>query len=144
MLDISQLSRISGFSASKLRYYEEVGLITSAGRQGLKRLYEEEVKTRVSIIALAQTAGFSLNEIKEMIGSEGRPELDRSALTEKADAIDAKIGELAALSKGLRHIVNCTAEHHLDCPRFQRIMHVALKTKRPDKARRIKRDINWP
>lgn len=142
MLDISELSRISGFPPSKLRYYEEVGLIRSAGRRGLKRLYADEVKTRISIIALAQTAGFSLSEIREMIGSEGRPELDRNALVEKADAIDVRIRELAALSKGLRHIASCTAEHHLDCPRFQRIMRVALVNKRSDPMRLIKSKID--
>ena len=126
MLDISELSNVSGFPASKLRYYEEVGLIRSAGRRGLKRLYEDEVKIRVSLIALAQTAGFSLLEIKQMIGAEGRPDFDRAALAEKADAIDIKIRELTALRNGLRHINNCTAANHLDCPRFQRIMHVAL------------------
>ncbi|PJI84571.1 MerR family transcriptional regulator [Yoonia maricola] len=126
MLDITELSRLSGFSASKLRYYEEIGLIKSIGRRGLKRLYEDEVKIRISVISLAQTASFSLNEIKKMIGTEGRPEFDAATLNEKADSIDAKINELASLSKGLRHIANCTAEHHLDCPRFQRIMRAAL------------------
>lgn len=80
VLDISELSRSSGFPASKLRYYEEVGLSRSAGRRGLKRLYEDEVKTRVSLIVLAQTARFSLLEIRQMIGAEGRPDLDRIAL----------------------------------------------------------------
>lgn len=130
MLDISELSNASGFPASKLRYYEEVGLLRSVGRRGLKRLYEDEVKVRVSLIALAQTAGFSLLEIKQMIGAEGRPDLDRAALVEKADAIDVKIRELTALRNGLRHINNCTAVKHLDCPRFQRIMHIALTKKR--------------
>lgn len=130
MIDISELSRASGFSASKLRYYEEFGLIRSVGRRGLKRLYEDEARTRVSLIALAQTAGFSLLEIRQMIGAEGRPDVDRIALAEKADAIDMKIKELTALRNGLRHINNCTAANHLDCSRFQRIMHVALTKKR--------------
>lgn len=135
MIDISELARIAGFSASRLRYYEEVGLIRSAGRRGLKRLYEDEVKTRLSIIALAQTAGFSLSEIKEMIGTEGRPDLDRAALAEKADALDARIAELTVLSKGLRHVINCNAPHHLDCPRFKRIMRVALTRMEPEARR---------
>lgn len=66
MFDISELSRASVFSASKLRYCEEMVLIRSAGRRGLKRIYEDEVKTRVSLIAPAQTAGFSLLEIRHV------------------------------------------------------------------------------
>ncbi|MCV2893326.1 helix-turn-helix domain-containing protein [Lentibacter sp. XHP0401] len=142
MIDISELSRLSGFSASKLRYYEEVGLIRSVGRRGLKRLYENEVKARISLIALAQTAGFSLLEIKEMIGTEGTPDLKRSALEAKADAIDVTIRELTSLRDGLRHVMNCTAPSHLECPRFQRIMHVALTRKRPGAAKRRNRPTN--
>lgn len=142
MLDISELSRLSGFSASKLRYYEEVGLIQSVGRRGLKRLYENEVETRVSLIFLAQTAGFSLLEIKEMIGTEGRPDLERNALAAKADAIDVKIKELTTLRNGLRHVMNCTAASHLDCPRFQRIMRVVLTRKKADANSRKKKSIN--
>ncbi|WP_281954492.1 helix-turn-helix domain-containing protein [Pseudophaeobacter arcticus] len=130
MLDISELSRLSGFSASKLRYYEDVGLIRSVGRRGLKRLYENEVKARISLIALARTAGFSLLEIKEMIGTDGTPNLERNVLVAKADALDATIKELTSLRDGLRHIVKCTAENHMDCPRFQRIMRVALTKKK--------------
>lgn len=142
MIDISELSRLSGFPASKLRYYEEIGLIRSAGRRGLKRLYESEVKTRISLIALAQTAGFSLSEIKKMIGTEGSPDLDRNALAAKADAIDVTIRELTTLRDGLRHVMNCTAPNQLDCPRFQRIMRVALTRKRTGARSHRNRTIN--
>lgn len=127
MIDISELSRRSGFPASKLRYYEEIGLIRSSGRKGLKRLFEEEVTVRLALISLGQSAGFPLAEIRALIGAEGRPELDRAALGQKADALDDQIRELTALRDGIRHIMTCSAENHLDCPRFQRIMRVALK-----------------
>lgn len=127
MLDISELSRRSGFPASKLRYYEEIGLIRSSGRKGLKRLFEEEVTVRLALISLGQSARFPLAEIRALIGAEGRPALDRAALGQKADALDDQIRQLTALRDGIRHIMNCSAENHLDCPRFRRIMRVALK-----------------
>ena len=127
MLDISELSRRTGFPASKLRYYEEIGLIRSSGRKGLKRLFEEDVTTRLALIALGQTAGFSLAEIRALIGVEGKPRLDRARLGQQADRLDAQIDELTVLRDGIRHIVNCSAENHLDCPRFRRIMRVAMK-----------------
>lgn len=129
MLDISELSRQSGFPASKLRYYEEVGLIRSAGRKGLKRTYEDEVKTRLAVISLGQIAGFSLAEIRDLIGSSGKPDLDRDVLGQKAEEIDRQIKHLSALNEGLRHIMKRSAPSHLECPRFQRIMRVALKKK---------------
>ncbi len=127
MIDISELSRRSGFPASKLRYYEEIGLIRSSGRKGLKRLFEEEVTVRLALISLGKRAGFPLVEIRALIGAEGRPALDRAALGQKADALDDQIRELTALRDGIRHIMTCSAENHLDCPRFRRIMRVALK-----------------
>ncbi len=126
MLDISELSRQSGFAASKLRYYEEVGLIRSAGRKGLKRLYAEEVKTRLAIIKLGQVAGFSLAEIRAVIGAEGQPDLDRGMLAQKAEEIDRQIRHLTDLRDGLRHIQRCSAERHLECPKFQRILRITL------------------
>lgn len=129
MLDISQLSQRSGFPASKLRYYEEMGLIQSAGRKGLKRIYEPEVETRLSLIALAQTAGFSLGEIKTMLVSEGPQTIDHTSLRAKADSLTQTIKELTALRDGLLHVMQCEAEDQLACPRFQRIMRVALAKK---------------
>ncbi|WP_447926523.1 helix-turn-helix domain-containing protein [Vreelandella sp. EE27] len=125
MLDITELSRESGVAASKLRYYEEVGLIRSVGRNGLRRVFDTSVRTRLSLIALAQTAGFSLTEIRDMFGDEGRPQVDRDKVSAKADQLDHHIKEMTALRDGLRHVANCTATSHLDCPTFQRLMRIA-------------------
>lgn len=126
MLDIAEVSRRSGLPASALRYYEEQGLITSAGRHGLRRVFEPDVLTRLSLISLGQAAGFSLAEIAGMLGASGAPEIDRAQLGQKADEMDRKIRELTALRDGLRHVMTCTAPSHLECPTFQRIMRIAV------------------
>ncbi|SDU30148.1 helix-turn-helix domain-containing protein [Halopseudomonas salegens] len=127
MLEISELSRKSGIAASKLRYYEEVGLIRSVGRKGLRRVFDKDVLTRLSLIALGQVAGFSLADIREMLGSERQPDIDREMVGAKADLLDRRIKELTALRDGLRHVVACSAPSHLECPTFQRLMRIALK-----------------
>lgn len=127
MLDIAEVARRSGLPASTLRYYEEQGLITSVGRQGLRRIFEPDVMTRLSLISLGQAAGFSLIEIAEMLGSAGAPKIDREKLGQKADEMDGKIRDLTALRDGLRHVMNCTVSSHLECPTFQRIMRVGTK-----------------
>ncbi|MCE8419161.1 helix-turn-helix domain-containing protein [Rhodovulum sulfidophilum] len=127
MLDITELSRRTGLPASTLRYYEEIGLIRSSGRRGLKRVFEEEVSTRLALVSLGRTAGFSLSDIRGLIGAEGQPELDRTTLARQADKLDEQIKEMTVLRDGIRHIVTCTADNHLDCPRFKRIMRVALR-----------------
>lgn len=126
MLDISELSRKSGIAASKLRYYEEVGLIQSVARKELRRVFETSVLTRLSLIALGQVAGFSLAEIRDMLGSEQQPDIDRDRVGAKADLLDRRIKELIALRDGLRHVVTCPAPSHLECPTFQKMMRIAL------------------
>jgi DNA-binding transcriptional MerR regulator len=128
-LDIAEVARRSGMAASKLRFYEEKGLIASTGRRGLRRLFEVEVLERLSLIALAQTAGFSLEEIGGMFGADGRPRLDRTQLSARADDLDRTIRRLAGLRDGLRHAAACPAPSHMECPTFQRLL------KRPVAAR---------
>ncbi|MBB3139379.1 helix-turn-helix domain-containing protein [Halomonas organivorans] len=139
MLDISELARKSGVPASKLRYYEEVGLIRSVGRKGLRRVFDDRVLPRLSLVALGQAAGFSLAEIRDMLGQEGTPSIDRDMLSAKADSLDRHIKELSALRDGLRHAASCTAPSHLECPTFQRLMRIALARQGATK-RDLKRD----
>jgi DNA-binding transcriptional MerR regulator len=64
--DIAEVARRSGVPASTLRFYEEKGLIMSAGRRGLRRLFEPAVFERLALIALARASGFTLEEIARM------------------------------------------------------------------------------
>jgi MerR family redox-sensitive transcriptional activator SoxR len=72
-MDIAEVAKRSGLRASTLRYYEERGLIASVGRQGLRRTFEPRVLDQLALISLGQVAGFSLDEIAEMLTPERRP-----------------------------------------------------------------------
>lgn len=124
-LDIGEVARRSGVSASALRYYEEKGLIASVGRSGLRRLFDAGVLERLALIALGQSAGFSLAEIAPMFAPDGRPRIDRQALTAKADELDRTLRRLAAVRDGLRHAAACRAPSHMECPTFRRILRAA-------------------
>jgi DNA-binding transcriptional MerR regulator len=126
-VDIVEVVKRSGVPASTLRFYEEKGLIASVGRQGLRRLFQPVVLEQLALIALGRAAGFSLDEIVEMFGGDGKPNINRSMLTAKADEIDIKVKELKAMSNGLRHAAVCPAENHLKCPTFQRLLRAAAK-----------------
>lgn len=126
-MDIGKVARWSGLPASTLRYYEEKGLIRSIGRNGLKRVFSESVLQRLSLIALGRTAGFSLDDIVKMLAAEGGPNIDRQQLEHKADQLDLTIRRLSAIRDGLRHAAVCSAENHLACPKFQRLMGLAAR-----------------
>lgn len=126
-LDIAEVARHSGLPASTLRYYEEKGLIRSVGRHGLRRLFAESVLERLSLIALGQNAGFSLDEIGGMLGAKGGPDIDRAQLMAKADELDRTIRRLTAMRDGLRHAAACPAPSHMECPTFQRLLRHAAR-----------------
>jgi DNA-binding transcriptional MerR regulator len=79
MLDIAEVAKRSGLPASTLRFYEEKGLIESAGRRGLRRTFEPTVLERLALIALGRLAGFSLDEIGRMFGADGKPRMPMSS-----------------------------------------------------------------
>jgi DNA-binding transcriptional MerR regulator len=135
-MDIAEVARRSGLPASALRYYEEKGLIASIGRAGLRRTFADAVLDQLSLIALGQAAGFTLDEIKGMFSSDGRAKIDRAALAGKADEIDATVRRLQALSNGLRHAAVCPAANHSQCPTFKRLLRVAGAGKLGAPARR--------
>ena len=124
-MDIAEVAKRSGLPASALRFYEEKGLITSVGRQGLRRRFEPKVLDQLALVALGQAAGFTLDEIRSMFAPDGRPRIDRRMLSAKADAIDATIKQLKAMSNGLRHAAVCPARSHAECPSFQRLVRAA-------------------
>jgi len=126
-LDIAEVAKRSGLPVSTLRYYEERGLIASAGRRGLRRLFDGRVLDRLALIALGRAAGFTLDEIAPMLTSDGRTRIDRQKLAAKADELDRTIRELTAMRDGLRHAAACPAPNHMECPTFQRIVRAAAK-----------------
>jgi DNA-binding transcriptional MerR regulator len=128
ILDISQVAGRSGLPASTLRYYEDRGLICSIGRRGLRRTFEPSVLTRLALISLCRSAGFSLREIVTLLGdNDARSVLNRRALAAKADEIDAKIVRLSAMRDSLRQAVVCPEASHLDCDTFKRCLDDARK-----------------
>lgn len=135
LLDIGVLSEKSGVPASTLRYYEEVGLIESLGRRGLRRQFGPEALTQLALISLGKTAGFSLDEIKSAFGGRGVTSLPRQALHRRADDIDAQIRRLTTLRNALRHVAECSAPSHMECPKFQALLRLAPHSQAPVKAR---------
>jgi DNA-binding transcriptional MerR regulator len=125
-LDIAEVAQRSGLPASALRFYEEKGLIKSVGRRGLRRVFPAGVIERLALIALGRSAGFSLEEIVGMFAPDGKVRIDRQKLAAKAKELDAKIKQLTVMRDGLKHAVNCKAPSHMECPKFRRILALAL------------------
>lgn len=124
-MDISEVAQRTGIPASALRYYEQKGLIASLRAPGARRRFAPAVLDQLALIALGQAAGFSLDEIRSMLSTNGEAHIDRAMLAAKADEIDALVKRLRAMSKGLRHAAVCPAPSHAACPSFQKLLKAA-------------------
>ncbi len=140
ILDIGEVAAATGIRPSALRYYEEIGLIESVARHGLRRQFAPEVLLQLELVAVGRTAGFSLEEIAGMFGRNGAPDLPRALLREKADDLDRRIRELVALRDTLRHVADCPAPSHMECPTFRRLIEVAGRWRRSRVVREKKND----
>ena len=96
-------------------------------RHGLRRQFAPEVLLQLKLIAMGKAAGFTLDEIGGMFGSNGQPDLPRATFHAKADAIDRQIHELTALRDTLRHVADCPAPSHMECPTFRRLVAMTGK-----------------
>jgi MerR family redox-sensitive transcriptional activator SoxR len=55
--------------ASRVRYYESVGVLPAPERVSGMRRYDPDVVRRLGIIDVAQRVGFTLDEIRELLNS---------------------------------------------------------------------------
>ena len=129
-MDIGEVALKAGIPASTLRFYEERGLIRSAGRHGLRRRFDAGVLERLALISLGRAAGFSLDEIARMFTPDGKPRIDRTRLAAKAEELDGTIRKLTAMRDSLRHAAACPAPSHLECPTFRRLLKAAVLQKK--------------
>jgi DNA-binding transcriptional MerR regulator len=102
---IGDLAREFGVTLRTLRFYEDRGLLNPT-REGTLRLYDGRDRTRLQIILKAKNLGFTLAEIRDMVGSarvkgDSPPKLDLSP-----EQIMAQIGHLERQKEGIDLALN--------------------------------------
>ena len=118
-LTIGKLAAAGGVGVETIRFYQRKGLIQQPTRQsGIRRYGSEDVR-RLRFIKHAQTAGFTLEQIKELLDLDAGE--DRSRARELAQArigaLDAKIAELKAARDSLKRLASeCSAGSSGPCP----------------------------
>ena len=108
---IGELAKASGIATSRIRFYEEKGLIEPRDRtEAGYRHYGDDAVQTLEIIGHAQAAGFTLSEIRSLLPAPdpGR-EWDRSellaALHEKAAAMEELQRRLTLARRRLSRII---------------------------------------
>ncbi len=114
-LTIGRVAQEAGLRPSALRYYERVGLLPKARRVRGQRRYEPEVFEWLAAIRVAQQAGFTVAEIKQLFygfrrsarPSERWRQLAEAKLPEVEELIERATLMKQLLDEGIR--CGCTS-----------------------------------
>lgn len=122
---ISALARAGGVGVETVRYYQRLNLLPTPerpagdGLQGGVRRYRSEDLRRLRFIRSAQGAGFTLEQIRELIALDATADRTRArALAqEQITVLDARIAALATARAALSRLTHaCGAGEEGPCP----------------------------
>lgn len=109
LLQIGELAQRAGVSHRTIHYYERIGLLRPAEREGVGyRYYDEQAVLRLEKIAALKNLGLSLDEIGQVIdlyfedasGIKGKEQVLK-ILEEQLLATRSKLGELRDFERDL-------------------------------------------
>ena len=122
-MSISQLARSAGVGVETVRYYQRRGLLADprpqkTGASGIRHYGPDEAR-RLRFVRSAQAAGFTLEEIAELLrldSTDDRPRA-REMARGRIAALDAKIAELEKARQSLARLAkDCAAGGKGPCP----------------------------
>ena len=122
-MSISQLARSAGVGVETVRYYQRRGLLPDprpqkSGAAGVRHYGLEEVR-RLKFIRSAQAAGFTLEEIAELLRLDSTDDRARARAMAQSRiaALDQKIAELQQARRSLAHLASeCASGTGGPCP----------------------------
>jgi MerR family mercuric resistance operon transcriptional regulator len=115
---IGGLAEAGGVGVETIRYYQRRGLFPVPRSMGGIRRYGMAELRRLKFIRAAQTAGFTLEEIGELLALDAGHDHGRArALAhERIRALDAKIAQLEQARDALKRLARDCARSKGPCP----------------------------
>jgi MerR family mercuric resistance operon transcriptional regulator len=118
-LTIGRLAAGGGVGVETVRFYQRKGLIETPTREAGIRRYGAADLRRLRFIRQAQSAGFTLEEIKELLALDSGHDRARARALARAriEALDARIQELARARAALTRLAaECAEGREGPCP----------------------------
>jgi MerR family transcriptional regulator, mercuric resistance operon regulatory protein len=118
-LSIGKLAAAAGVGVETIRYYQRRGLLETPRRDREIRRYGFDDLRRLRFIKQAQAAGFTLEEIKELLDLDASEDRSRARELARArvKALDDRIAELQRARDALRRLAReCGAGTAGPCP----------------------------
>ena len=124
-LTIGKLATAGGVGVETIRYYQRRGLIGTPARSGGDgwrggiRRYDDNDLRRLKFIRAAQAAGFTLEEISELLALEESDDRARvrTLARQRVAALDEKIAQMSEARAALTRLADqCAASDKGPCP----------------------------
>lgn len=122
---IAGLAREGGVGVETIRFYQRRGLLPTPERwsrdgvgAGIRRYGDGDVR-RLKFIRSAQTAGFTLEQIKELLSLDAGEDSARARVlaAERLEALDQTIADLEDARAALRRLAKaCASDTPGPCP----------------------------
>ena len=105
-LTIGKLAALGGVGVETIRFYQRKGLLDTPTRESGIRRYGSGDLRRLRFIRQAQTAGFTLEEIRELLELDAGEDRSRARQLANAriQALDARIEELKRARDALKRL----------------------------------------
>jgi MerR family transcriptional regulator, redox-sensitive transcriptional activator SoxR len=121
-LTIGEVARRAGVATSSIRYYESIGLLPEPDRLHGRRRYDQQVLGKLAFVGVAQSAGFKLAEIKELIGAadgaNGMGDQMRALSRRKLGEVEELLARARAMKGWLEVANTCDCETPAECALF--------------------------
>lgn len=109
---VGQLARATGTKAVTIRYYEQIGLLPSASRNASGyRQYSAEDRDRLLFIRRSRALGFSLSDIRDLLGLADHRQASCAAVdakvAEQLEQVRVRIRDLQGLEQELERLLSC-------------------------------------
>ena len=124
-LTIGKLAAAGGVGVETIRYYQRRGLMGTPARSGGDgwgggiRRYDADDVRRLKFIRSAQTSGFTLDEISELLEldqSDDRPRV-RALARQRIEMLDEKLSQMTETRAALARLADqCAASDKGPCP----------------------------
>ncbi|WP_188189821.1 MerR family transcriptional regulator [Nonomuraea sp. SYSU D8015] len=129
-MSIGDVAQRFGLATHVLRHWEAMGLLSPARIGGERRRYGPDDLYRVAVILRGKEAGFSLDEIREMMATSDAADR-RALLLRRRAELARRIAEAQASLDLIDCALNCDHEDFTSCPHFQSMVAERLLVSSP-------------
>jgi len=120
-MNIGKAAAESGLQPTTIRYYEQIGLITSTRKANGYRDYGEDDINQMRFVNQARSLGFDIEDCRKLLQLYADPRRASADVKQVAEshlaAVEQKIAELTAMRGSLAKLVEaCKGDAQPDCP----------------------------